>query len=187
MVPDTAQAPKPIKPYREHPFRWRDLWDYRWIVVVLALVALVIWIWQRFFNKKPQQAAFVENLLPPHEEAVRNLILLRDQKYPERGMLKEFFSEYSQVLRRYIERRYEFPALEMTTFDLEYEFEDGRYPQVLRGRLLPALREADLVKFAKFVPDYRTCEAVLELGFEIVELTKPRLLPEAQAAEEKAA
>jgi hypothetical protein len=187
VVPDSAQAPKPLKPYREHPFRWRDLLEYKWIALVLALVALVIWVWQRFFNKQPQHAAVLEMLLPPHEEALRNLIILRDQKYPERGMLKEFFSEFSQILRRYIERRYEFPALEMTTFDLEYEFADSHYPQILRTRLLPSLREADLVKFAKHVPDFRMCEAVLDLGFEIVELTKTVPAPATQAVGEKAA
>jgi hypothetical protein len=187
ILADTAQAPMPIKPYREHPFQWRELLDYVWIPIVLAVLALAYWVWKRFFRRKTRELAIAQLLLPANEEAVRALIVLRDQKYPERGMLKEFFSEFSQILRRYLERRYEFPALEMTTYDLEYEFEEGHYPEILRTRLLPSLRESDLVKFAKHVPDFRICESVLDLGFEVVEITKDVPEPEGVAAGEKAA
>jgi len=186
VVPDSAANIKANKPYREHPFQWRELLDYWWIAALVALGTAVWWIWRRFFSRRArEEAAAIIPLLPSHDEAIRNLIALKGKNYPARGMLKEFFSEYSLIMRRYLERRYEFPALEMTTFDLARELEDDRFPQVISERLLPVLREADLVKFAKHLPDYRECDAHIENGFELVSLTQYKSEPE--TVEEQAA
>ncbi|HEY3294192.1 MAG TPA: hypothetical protein VGL38_02010 [bacterium] len=186
VTPDTAAAIRPNKPYREHPFQWRELLGYWWLPAGIAIAFAAWWIWRKFFSRKAkEEAAAAIPLLPPHDEAVRSLIELKSKNYPARGMLKEFFSEYSLIMRRYLERRYEFPALEMTTFDLARHLEESSLPDALEQRLLPVLREADLVKFAKHVPDFRMCEAHIDSGFELVDLTKER--PQPELAEEKAA
>ncbi len=188
VLPDTASVPLPIKPYREHPFRWKDLIrqvirsPWTWTVVALLLVLAGVWIWRRYFRKvKEGEIAAPVILLPPYDQAVRDLIALKDKKYPARGMLKEFFSEFSQIMRNYLERRYEFPALEMTTFDLESTLREDSFPRVIERKLLPTFHEADLVKFAKYVPPVERCDALLETGFEIVAATKPAELPEAES------
>ena len=183
ILPDTAQAIQPIKPYRKHPFQWRELLGWIWLPALLLIGAVGWWLWRRYQKTGSLIASPPKPLPPPHEEAIRGLIELRDKKYHSRGMLKEFFIEYSYILRRYLERRYEFPALEMTTFDLEREFDDGHYHSALRNRLVPALRESDLVKFAKYTPDPNNCARLIDLGFELVDLTKAQ--PE--LVEEKAA
>ncbi|MBU0509578.1 hypothetical protein KKH27_12185 [bacterium] len=175
LLPDSAQSPLPLKPYRSHPFQWRELLAWWWILALAVIAGIAYWLWHRYSRKSTGAPGAPKiPLLPPHDEAVRSLILLRDKKYPARGMLKEFFTEYSHVMRRYLERRFEFPALEMTTFDLENELGDGNYPASLAERLLPVLREADLVKFAKHVPDFQRCDGCIDLGFELVELTRSR-------------
>ena len=175
VLPDSAQSPLPLKPYREHPFQWRELLAWWWIPAVAAAILAAVWFWRwKVRRRKRIEEGFSEPLLPAEEEAIRSLILLQDQKYPARGMLKEFFSDLSHVMRRYLERRYEFPALEMTTYELERQLADGEYPAEWRERLLPVLREADLVKFAKYVPDYSRCDSHIELGFELVESSRPR-------------
>lgn len=183
ILPDTAQAIQPIKPYRKHPFQLRELLGWIWLPTLILLAVAGWWLWRRYKKTGSLIATPPKPLPPPHEEAIRSLIELRDKKYHARGMLKEFFIEFSHILRRYVERRYEFPALEMTTFDLEREFDDGRYPLALRDRLVPALRESDLVKFAKHTPDPNDCMRLIDLGFELVDLTKVQPEP----TEEKAA
>jgi hypothetical protein len=179
LAPDTASAILPLKPYREHPFRWIDVWralkssPLTWIGALLALAVAGWWIWRRYFRKIPAEELKPVAVLRPHDQAVRDLIALKDRHYPQRGMLKEFYSEYSQIMRAYLEGRYEFPALEMTTFDLERDLEDDKFPGLLPRKLLPTLHEADLVKFAKYIPPFEICDSILETGFEIVALTKP--------------
>ncbi|MDD5087225.1 MAG: hypothetical protein PHI18_00305 [bacterium] len=183
VLPDSAQSPLPLKPYREHPFQWRELLAWWWIPALAALVSCAVWFWRwRSRRRLRKEMGYEEPLPPPEEEAIRLLIRLRDEKYPARGMLKEFFSEYSYILRRYLERRYEFPALEMTTYELERRFENGTVPIEWPTRLLPVLREADLVKFAKYLPDYSRCDAHLELGFELIELSRAPLTTETEEA-----
>lgn len=183
-LPDSATSVKANKGYREQRFRLRELLGYWWLAALLVLAGISWWIWHKFFRKVPQDSVFKEPELPPAEQAMRDLILLRDQRFPQRGMLKEFYSDYSHIMRNYLERRYVFPALEMTTFDLEDELRDTRYLADLRARLLPALRQADLVKFAKYLPSAADCEQLIELGFELVTKTKPADLPEAEKKEQ---
>ena len=185
VLPDTASAVLPIKPYREHPFRWQDLWrdvrrsPWTWAALGALLILLGVWVFSRYFRKQTvEELAAPIVLLPPDEQAVRELIALRDKKYPARGMLREFFSEYTHIMREYLERRYEFPALEMTTFDLERDLRTEAFPSVLDQKLMPTFHEADLVKFAKYVPPLERCNDMIETGFEIVALTKPVELSE---------
>jgi hypothetical protein len=185
VLPDTARSLRPLKPYREHPFQLREIlsWPVTWVIGIGLLAAAAWWVWYRFLRKGAgAAAAAAEVLLPPHEEAVRYLIMLRDKKYPARGMLKEFFTEYSHIMRRYLERRYGFPALEMTTWDLGLELEEDRYPSDWSAHLVPTLREADLVKFAKHLPDPNQCGSALDLGFELVDRTRPVMEPEVAEA-----
>ncbi len=183
---DSASAPRPLKPYEEHPLRFADIarefWP--WVVGGLVLAALIFY-WLRYRSRpKAGEVAPAPPPLPPAELAIRELIALRDKKYPERGMLKEQYSEFSEVLRRYVEGRWEFPALEMTTYELAAELKRDDLPTSLKDELLPVLRESDLVKFAKQIPTLASANAIVDLGFKIVEQTRPRAeeVKEGQAA-----
>jgi hypothetical protein len=190
VLPDTASVIRANKPNREPEFSLLDelIEKGKWIVPLLLLAGIVYGLW--WWMKRRRKAAgglqeIPKIVLPAHQIAVTELIALRDKKYPERGMLKEFYSEFSEIIRRYIENRYGFPALEMTTYELEYKFDAPEFPSLLIRRLLPALRESDLVKFAKFIPDPASCKQQLELGFEVVDATRERqeeLTQEAAAA-----
>jgi hypothetical protein len=186
-LPDSATALLGLKPYREQKFRLRELFAYWWILAALAMAGAGWWIYRKYFRKQTAaELAAREPELPPYEQAVRDLLLLKERKYPERGMMKEFYSDYSHIMRNYLERRYHFPALEMTTFELEYEFDDAKFPPPWRQRLLPVLQEADLVKFAKLIPAPNRADQCIELGYELLVLTKAEAAAE-QTAEVAAA
>ena len=160
---------------------WRDVRrsPWTWAALGALLILLGVWVYRRYFRKQTvEELAAPIVLLPPDEQAVRELIALRDKKYPARGMLREFFSEYTHIMREYLERRYEFHALDMTTFDLERDLRTEAFPSVLDQKLMPTFHEADLVKFAKYVPPLERCNDMIETGFEIVALTKPVELSE---------
>ncbi|MBK6909874.1 MAG: hypothetical protein IPH10_02915 [bacterium] len=182
---DTATAPLPIKPYEQHPFRLvdaiREYWP--WVLGALCIAALV-YLYRRY-RKRPVEGldAVPVPVVPPAELAVRELIVLRDKRYPERGMIKEQYSEFSEIMRRYVEGRFAFPALEMTTYELANEFRRAEMPTLFADELLPLLRTADLVKFAKEIPTLAAATALVETGFTVVERTKPEPagIPEAAA------
>ncbi|MFH1011378.1 MAG: hypothetical protein V1784_09130 [bacterium] len=177
---DTASAPRPIKGPRALPWTLREiLAQALWPAMVLLLAVAAFLLYRRYGRKgQVARVEIPEITLLAHELAMRELIELRDKKLPQKGMLKEFFSELSEILRRYVERRYGFPALEMTTWDIGREVNRDDYPQIVREECLFILRQSDLVKFAKFIPPWESCEEHLRRTFRIVEVTKESLEPE---------
>jgi hypothetical protein len=182
-LPDTASVPQPIRGPRNLPLTFRDALSLAiWPLVLLTIAAIVFLYWKTRKKRQPEKIVLPEVILPAHQLALQELIQLRDKKLPQKGMLKEFFSELSEVLRRYIERRYRFPALEMTTWDIEQELRQDDYPEILYTEGLRTLRESDLVKFAKHVPPWQSCDEHLESAFRIVEATKEVPQPKAMGA-----
>ncbi|MCB9366588.1 MAG: hypothetical protein H6506_00695 [Calditrichaeota bacterium] len=177
MLADTASSPSPIKPYREHPLYVKDVFRAFWpwvlaATLVASLIALILW-WKRW--RVVADSEPVVPVLPPAELAIRELNALAEKKYPDRGMLKEHFSEFSEIMRKYVEGSYGFSALEMTTFELGREFGREDLPGCWKNELLPLLRDADLVKFAKEIPTLDASRAILETGFRLIAETRPRI------------
>jgi hypothetical protein len=120
-------------------------WLY-WILTALALggLALLAWyLWRR--RKKPEPSIPAPPPVPPHLEAYQALDALGTQT----GISgKQYYFTLSAILRRYLERRYGFPAAEMTTEELLPRI-DGLS---LDADLAPALKafclSADPIKFA---------------------------------------
>ena len=109
---------------------------------------------------------------PPHEIAVEALDRLRDSDLLEKGKIKAYYTEISEIIRRYIEGRYFIVALEMTTTDVldglsrEDVFEEDY------DLFQMFLDRCDLVKFAKMIPTAEENEEILRLAYEIVDRTK---------------
>jgi hypothetical protein len=133
-----------IKPVLEIGHDW--LWAAYLAVGVGALVGLLLlarWLWNR--RKEPPTRISAPPPIPPDKEAYAALDALAADKTLAP---KQFYFQLSAVLRRYIERRFHFPAAEMTTEEL--------LPQVNRISLDPSLalelkgfcRQTDPIKFA---------------------------------------
>jgi hypothetical protein len=129
------------------PVRWRPYAIAA--VIILALIA----IWHFFFRKKLSQmeipAAPPE---PPFDIAIRELALLKDMDLPGKGKIKQFYIGLSEILRRYIEGRFDIKAVEATTYELKRLL---KHPELTKDQIqtiLDFLSRSDLVKFAKFQP-----------------------------------
>lgn len=91
--------------------------------------------------------------LPPHVKAWRQLDKLLNSNLLERGEIKKFHQQVSDILRHYIEERFALKAPERTTE--EFLVELGK-TDVLRSEhkslLHDFLTHCDLVKFARHIP-----------------------------------
>ena len=91
----------------------------------------------------------------------------------EFGRLKRFYFELSLIIREYLEGRYESPAVERTTFELENDEKlkeiDGDYYK----KMFEFFYRADLAKFAKFLPSVEEAESDLKLSYDFVSATIP--------------
>lgn len=119
-------------------------WLY-WVLGALALagLALLAWyMWRR--RKKAEPSIPAPQPVAPHIEAYQALDALAVQT---RISGKQYYFRLSAILRRYLERRYGFPAVEMTTEELLPRL-DGLPLDADADALKAFCRSADPIKFA---------------------------------------
>ena len=151
----------------------RSLWSlWPWAVAALAVAALVFLYLRRRGGEAPS-AVSREPRLPPYDEAYQALCRLRDSGLLEEGQLKPYFTRISEIIRRYLERRYLIHAMESTTTQLLDQLRKTALAlddvQLFRD-FFPC---CDLVKFAKYAPPVPEQERVTALAFRILEATRP--------------
>ena len=119
LAVDTTKPIKPIKGPRRVPL---TLWEIlRWILAGLAVagvIAFMIYYLRKRRKKEPIFRLRQRVQLKPHELALQELEKLRIQKLWQEGKLKEYYSELTEILRRYMENRFAVPALESTSAEI---------------------------------------------------------------------
>ncbi|MDP4281285.1 MAG: hypothetical protein Q8867_03970 [Bacteroidota bacterium] len=170
---DTTLAIKPIKGPLKVPITFREMLP--WIIGFLLLAGLIVVI--IYFVKKLKKKEPIIQLKPrvrllPHEAALSELEKLRVKKLWQSGKVKEYHSELTDILRKYIEDRFGVKALESTTGEImdRITLLNGIEKQVLE-KLYRILSRADMVKFAKDKPLPEEHEESLDLSIQFVNET----------------
>jgi hypothetical protein len=118
----------------------------------LILAAVVAYIYWRIRRKRMQQGEPVD-LRKPWEIAFEELALLKEKNYPSDGKFKQFYIELTEIVRAYLGRIYTIPVLDMTTEEFFVVIMEEEIDEQLFSRLKSFLGFADLVKFAKLIPE----------------------------------
>lgn len=185
---DTVNQPLyDIKPIYNAPINWAQVALVAFIVLLIAAGAF--FLYKYIIKKKKNEALAPEEktiLIPAHELALSELDRIKHEKLWQQAKLKEYYTDVSTVLRQYIELRYQIPALEMTSDDLIDRLEIMRELEKQDKLLLKqVLKLADLVKFAKWTPDFNEHDLTLNNAYEFVKNTQEILLlkPESDSLE----
>lgn len=174
---DSANTPKDIKDIRELPFSlaWWVRENAVWIAgagaVALAAVALFLLV-ARMRRKKPATA--VERIVPLHERILGLLDALDKERLWQQGDHKAYQSRLTDLVRGYIEERYQVPALERTTDELMQELRVSAMSEEHRTQLSNMLHLADMVKFAKALPSPAENEQMMIGAVRFVQSTAPK-------------
>ncbi len=126
-----------------------------WVIPILVLVAIAIGLWYRFKGRKrpvPVSILPQKPKIPPHQRALEDLQVLQAKQLWEKGFIKEYHSELTEIVRRYIEDRFGFLALEMTSGEIMLNLAHEAVPTISYRNMDDLLARADLVKFAKSQP-----------------------------------
>lgn len=159
VVDTTKQKMFPIKPSVEVPPAF-GFPDWLWWILGLILLGVVVYLLYRS-RKKRKEAA---EKLPPYEQALYELKQLDDSHLLEQRELKEYYSQLSAAVRRYLDGEIYDHALESTTNELIAYLEAERDRGKLKlenttiARLKEILERADLAKFANSRPDVLTAK-----------------------------
>ena len=169
---DTAKSIRDIKPPLSVPFSLLDYWLYIVIFLGLVIIGFVIWLIIKLRKKEPLFGA-VKPAEPPYIIALRELDALRAEKLWQNDKAKLYYTRLTEIIRMYLEKRYEINALEMTSDEIlealkSINIEDFNNIDLLRGLFVTA----DLVKFAKGQPLPNENEVNLLNAYQFVNNTK---------------
>jgi len=149
---DTTKAIKDIKEPLKVPLTFKEVAPYILLVIVIAaIIYLGIWYYRKRKKKEPI-FKISKPKLPPHEIALEELEKLRQKKLWQNNKIKEFYTELTDIVRKYIEGRFEIKALEMTTDAILEAFKRIDVSDDAKSKLKQMLVLADMVKFAKEQP-----------------------------------
>jgi len=151
----------------------------RALIVGLALLAVAAAVWFLIRRRRRRAAGKPKVIEPPDVIALRALSRLKTAGLVERGKVKAFYTELSDILREYVAARYGVRTLEETTSRIVAALRKHWQAADDVARFGDLLREADVVKFAKARPDEVACFTALDAASALVRDTAaPRFAAE---------
>ncbi|MCL2327266.1 MAG: hypothetical protein FWC39_02000 [Bacteroidetes bacterium] len=166
---------KDIKPLQQAVYTWRD---YIWYIVGIVVLLLAIAACVIILIKRPKHIPlFVkeEVIIPPHEKALTALEELKAKKLCEHDKYKQFYTELTDILRSYFEDAFGIQTFEKTSDEMIFDIvASGKVSQVIVNELQTIVHEADLVKFAKYIPILQTAYQHSGMALHIINETAPK-------------
>lgn len=185
---DTSKEFRALKPPLSIPLSAAEI--LAGAAVLLLLVAGAYAGYRYWRKRRARGGKAVEAPAPPdrpaHLVALEQLAALKEKKLWQRGMVKEFYSEITEIFRRYLENRYSMMAMEETSDEILEGMRQRRFPGHMLDEAERILRRADLVKFAKYQPVASENEEMFTVVGDIVEKTKIVQMTAAAAPPQKA-
>jgi hypothetical protein len=184
LLNDKASDIRDIKPPASMP---RGLaWRYWALGVTILLAAAFIYL--RHLRKKllRRDLEAIDYQGPPrpaHEIAFEELDRIAVLNLLGRGLIKQFYTEISEAIKRYIARRYVIQTMELTTSELYAQMHSSDVPEEHIQAYMPFFQECDLVKFAKHIPPQEKIDSALDKARQLVFSTmrKPSTVAEPEA------
>ncbi|MFC1478455.1 DUF4381 family protein [Candidatus Margulisiibacteriota bacterium] len=149
------------------PFPW-----YYWVLLVIfiaLLVAIAYYIKQKLQKREmpEEQPAAPENIRTPEEIALEALAELEKMQVQSPEEIKEYYVRISEIIRRYLEQKYETAVMEATTTEIMSLIQQGSWQKP--EQIEKFLEDSDIVKFAKYLPGKNEMRAILDIAKRIIE------------------
>jgi hypothetical protein len=176
MEIDTTRGPTDIKYPYDAPVTLKEVIPY--ILGIILIAAILFFIFYAIRRRKNNQPIFVlpkKPKEPAHIVALRELDRIKNEKIWQLGKSKQYYSEITETLRKYIEDRFEIPALEQTSDETIESFrkQKGLLKDKTFKNLSQILMLADLVKFAKYQTSPDDDNMTLVDAYFFINDTKP--------------
>lgn len=166
------------KDVQDNPFQWSDWRGPFWLsVLMLVLLGIAYYLYLRLRDNKPiiSHIRIVKRLLP-HQKAMKEIEQIKADKMVTSENSKEYYTKLTDTLRKYIEERYGFNAMEMTSSEI-IERLMATQDQKALDELRQLFTTADLVKFAKYSTLINENDANLVNAIDFINQTKLENVP----------
>ncbi|MBA3827721.1 MAG: hypothetical protein H0X33_02185 [Taibaiella sp.] len=171
---DTTQPIKPIKGIMDVKINWID---YIWYIVGgILLIVLVVYVVLYFVKNKKIPVVPTKPKETPNDRSLRLLAALEKEQLWQKGLVKEYYVELTDIVRSYIEDRFRTPAMELTTDELLTTAMRNKELLPYRDVLGNILYTADLAKFARAQPTPAEHVNTMDAAKQFVTVTKPVII-----------
>lgn len=178
QIDSTSHAIFDIKPQRTLKFKMGEISGYiTWTIIIIAILVALYFVAKRIlahYGKSFGDIFKPAPPLPPHEIALRDLKRLHSERLWQEGKHKLYYSTLTDILRAYLAGQFGVGALEMTSDEIIEAIRTIDLPQKQAMDLGDLLRDADLVKFAKAMPEAEENERAYSKALEFVNQTMPQ-------------
>lgn len=123
--------------------------DYWWTSLALVVIVFILGLFLIIRIKESKAEENIVNQLSPDEKALLELNQLMQQKLFSLEHQKLHFTEFSDILRRYVGLHYGFVTFEKTTFEIIEHLRKKRVETTYVVELESLLMLSDMVKFSK--------------------------------------
>ena len=158
--------------------RWSEWSLIFWLsVLMLFISAITYYLYIRIRDNKPiiTHIRIVKKLLP-HQKAMKEIEQIKAEKMVSAENSKEYYTKLTDTLRKYIEERYGFSAMEMTSSEIIEKLMSIQDQKAL-DELRQLFTTADLVKFAKYSTLINENDMNLVNAIEFINQTKLENVP----------
>ena len=150
-----------LKPLEKYPLQLP--WWLYWALAGLALlvIALIYFVKPKAAPaEKPQKQEAPQPVIPDPawKEALKKLDELIAEELMLRGEQKQHHFRLSEILRQFLQRKYRFAAMEMSTSEIQWV--SSRIYVEAAPEVIGFLKYCDRVKFAKYLPGWEEADVV---------------------------
>ncbi len=162
------------KSVQDNPFMWNGEWSipFWFSFIIVILISITYYLYLRLRYNKPiiAKMRIVKRILP-HQKAMMVIEEIKADKMVMSEDPKEYYTKLTDTLRKYIEERYGFNAMEMTSQEIIDRLMSTDDPKSLE-ELKQLFITADLVKFAKYSTLINENDANLVNAVDFINQTK---------------
>ena len=168
-----VEAIFPIKDIVKLKLTFADLWVMLLAIVLFAgFVALIVYLVKRYKDDKPiLKRVTIAPKQPAHQVALKEMDRIKEEKSWQRDDVKQYYTELTDALRVYMEERFGFNAMEMTSDEIIAHLSEQPDKEWI-DELRTLFNMSDLVKFAKYKPLINENDMNLITAIDFVNKTK---------------
>ncbi len=172
QIDTTTFKPFDVKGQINYPYTFKEFLP--WGGGLLLLAAIVYLIIRLIRRKRAGKSLLSKDETPdpPHVAALKKIEQLKGQKLIESDRQKLFYSTLTDILREYMESRFSFGAMELTSAQILDVLKTKEIDKKVYSSVQELLSTSDLVKFAKYKADMIENERSIPIAIEFINATK---------------
>ncbi len=140
----------PPKDVQDNPFLWEEWSPWFWLSLVAVVLAMIgFYLVIRLKENKPIITRIrIVRHVPAHQRALTAIDKIKADRMQTSEDQKAYYTRLTDTLRQYIQERFGFNAMEMTSSEIIDHLQQTG-DQKMMAELTELFQTADLVKFAK--------------------------------------